>query len=68
MAIRWAQDPGPEPYTSRLDDAADRGFDPGERPHPTPAWIVAEFQASGYASALDWFAAGVEAARERSES
>lgn len=63
MAIRWAQDPGPEPHTSRLDDAADRGFDPGERPHPTAEWIEGEFQLSLHDDAFDWFTAGVRALR-----
>lgn len=38
MTARWAR-PADEHHTSKLDAAIDRGFDPGERPHPTPAHL-----------------------------
>lgn len=37
-AARWAH-PGLELGTSKLDEAIDRGFDPGERDHPPAAHL-----------------------------
>ena len=63
MGIYWGRNLD-ETYESKLDRAITAGFEPGEDyDQPPAAWIEADFQASGYATKAEWFAAGVEHSR-----